>query len=334
MQVEVHHVHAKIAGARDAGERVHVRAVHVQQRAVFVQDFGGLGDILLEHAERRRIRDHHGGHVVVHNLFQARDVDLAAFIRGHVFHVVAGNHRGRGIGAVRGVGYQNFFARVSLRVFEVRANEQQAGEFALRARRRFQRARIHARNFDEAILEQLQNFQAALRKFLRLVGMLGGDAVQAGDEFIHARIVFHGAGAERVHAEIDGVIPGGEPREVADHFDLADFGKSFDALAHVIGAQRGPRVHGGHVQRRQLETALAWPGLLEDQPFILADVASRFFDSIGQSKSPFASPKEWVTQLRIVGRGFSRDIKTGGHRALAPDRSGAKALPTAVECRS
>ena len=189
----------------------------------------------------------------IHNFFQARDVDLAALIRAHVFDFVSGDHRGRGIGAVRGVGDQNFLARASLRVFEVGANQQQAGQFALRARRGLQRAGIHAGNFDEAIQQQLQNFQAALREFLRLVGMLGGDAVQARDEFVHARIVFHRAGAERIHAEIDRVVPRREPREVADHFDFADFGKSFDGLAGVVRAQRGARVHGGHVERRQLE---------------------------------------------------------------------------------
>ena len=33
VQIEVHHVDAEISGARDAGKRVHVRAVHVKQRA-------------------------------------------------------------------------------------------------------------------------------------------------------------------------------------------------------------------------------------------------------------------------------------------------------------
>ena len=145
--------------------------------------------------------------------------------------------------------------------------------------------RIHARNFGEAIQQQLQNFQAALREFLRLVGMLGGDAVQARDEFVYPRVVFHRAGAERVHAEVNRVIPRGKPREVADHFDLADFGKSFDGFAHVVRAQRRARIHGGHIERRQLEPALAGRGLLEDQPFILADVPPRFFDAIGQSIS-------------------------------------------------
>ena len=61
--------------------------------------------------------------------------------------------------------------------------------------------------------------------------MFGGEAVEARDEFVYARIVFHGAGAERIHAEIDGVIPGGEAREVADDFDFADFGEAFDFVA-------------------------------------------------------------------------------------------------------
>ena len=80
VQVEVHHVHAKIAGTGNARERVHVRAVHVQQRAMFVQDLRGLGDILFKHAERRGIGDHHRGHIVVHNFLQPRDVDLAAHV--------------------------------------------------------------------------------------------------------------------------------------------------------------------------------------------------------------------------------------------------------------
>jgi hypothetical protein len=48
VQVQVHHVDAEIAGARHAPQRVHVGAVHVHQRALFVQDGGGARDVLLE----------------------------------------------------------------------------------------------------------------------------------------------------------------------------------------------------------------------------------------------------------------------------------------------
>jgi hypothetical protein len=55
--------------------------------------------------------------------------------------------------------------------------------------------------------------------------MLGGQAIEAGDKFVYARIIFHGAGAERVHAQIYGVIPGGKAREVTQDFDFAYFWK-------------------------------------------------------------------------------------------------------------
>ena len=42
VQVQVHHVDAEIAGPRDADQRVHVGAVHVDQRALRVQDLGDL----------------------------------------------------------------------------------------------------------------------------------------------------------------------------------------------------------------------------------------------------------------------------------------------------
>ena len=189
-----------------------------------------------------------------------------------------------GIGAVRGVRNQNFLARVALRVFQIGANQQQSGQFALRAGGRFERAGVHAGDFGEAIQQQLLNFQAALRELLRLVGMLGGDAVEARDEFVDARVVLHRAGAERVHAQIDRVVPRGKPREMADHFDFADFGKSLDRVADIVRAQRRARVHRRHIERREFDAALAGRGLLEDQPFVLADVTSGFFDSIGRNQ--------------------------------------------------
>ncbi len=61
------------------------------------------------------------------------------------------------------------------------------------------------------------------------VGMRLGQSLDAGDEFIHARVVFHRAGAERIHAEVDGVVPGGEAREVADDFDFGQLRKQAPA---------------------------------------------------------------------------------------------------------
>ncbi len=47
VQVQVHHVDAEIAGPRNAHQRVHVRAIHVHQRALGVQDLRRLDDVAL-----------------------------------------------------------------------------------------------------------------------------------------------------------------------------------------------------------------------------------------------------------------------------------------------
>ena len=114
VQVQVHHVHAEIAGTRDAGERVHIGAVHVEQRAAFVQDGGNFGDAFFEDAEGAGIGDHQGGDVVGDKFAQVIGVDLAAAIGFDVLHFVSGNDHGGGIGAVRGIGDQNFVARIAL----------------------------------------------------------------------------------------------------------------------------------------------------------------------------------------------------------------------------
>ena len=78
VQIQVHHVHAEIAGARHAGERVHVRAVHVKQSAALVQDRGNFRDALFENAERAGIREHQRGHIFGSEFAQVIGIDLAA----------------------------------------------------------------------------------------------------------------------------------------------------------------------------------------------------------------------------------------------------------------
>ncbi len=149
MQVQVHHVDAEIARPRHASQRIHVGAVHIEQGAARVKQFGRLGDARLEGSERGGIGDHQRGHVVGDQVFEPLDVQLPARVRANVFDLVAGDHRGGGIGPVRGIGDQHFFARVAA-AGEQRANQQQAGEFALRSRRGLQRGGVHAGDFEQA----------------------------------------------------------------------------------------------------------------------------------------------------------------------------------------
>ncbi len=104
------------------------------------------------------------------------------------------------------------------------------------ARGRLQGDRIHAGDFEQALLEQTHDFQAALREFLGLQWVLGGEAVEPGHEFVDAWVVLHRAGAQRVHAQVDRVVPGGKPGEVAQDFDLAYFREACNAVASMVVA--------------------------------------------------------------------------------------------------
>src|SRR5260370_18546279 len=50
VQIQVHHIDTQISGARDTREGVHVRAVHVKQRSLGVQDLRDLRYALLENS--------------------------------------------------------------------------------------------------------------------------------------------------------------------------------------------------------------------------------------------------------------------------------------------
>ena len=122
--------------------------------------------------------------------------------------------------------------------------------------------------------------KGALRERFGLVGMRFGDAFETRYVLVDARVVFHGAGAKRIHAEVDRVIPRRKPREVANHFDFTDFGEIFHAAAAMTCAKSLRGIDCRHVERRQFERALAGRGLLEDQPFVLIGVPRRFFDLV------------------------------------------------------
>ena len=110
----MHDVDAEIAWPRYTGQRVHVCAVHVEQRALIVQNFGNFRDALFEYPESRGIRDHQRGNIWSDEVAQFIDIDLSVRFGLDVFDFVAGDDRRRGVGAVRGVGNQNFFAWVTV----------------------------------------------------------------------------------------------------------------------------------------------------------------------------------------------------------------------------
>ena len=72
----------------------------------------------------------------------------------NVLHRVAGNGRRGGIGAVRGIRNQDLLARVAAG-FEQGANQQDAGQFAMRSGSRLEGDGVHAGDFEQRGLETL-----------------------------------------------------------------------------------------------------------------------------------------------------------------------------------
>ena len=199
MQVEVHHIHAVVAGAHQAGERVHVGPVHVQQRAFVVENPGDRADVLLEHPQRVGVGDHQRGHVLIDHAGQCRDVDHPALVRLNVADLVTRDGRGGRVGAVRRVGDQHRPARVAARG-QQRAGHQNARQLAMRAGGRLQGDGVHAGDLEERRFQPRHDLESALGQGFGLVGMHPGQALHLRHTLVDARVVLHGARAKRIHA--------------------------------------------------------------------------------------------------------------------------------------
>ena len=70
VQVEVHDIHAESPGLGDTDQRVHVRAIHVEQRAFLVENLRDALDVRLEDTQRIGIRDHERGDILVYDAFE------------------------------------------------------------------------------------------------------------------------------------------------------------------------------------------------------------------------------------------------------------------------
>jgi hypothetical protein len=64
VQVQVQDIDSEVARTRDAGEGVHVGAVHIEQGPAFMKDRGDFSDALFEGAERAGICHHQGSDVL------------------------------------------------------------------------------------------------------------------------------------------------------------------------------------------------------------------------------------------------------------------------------
>ncbi len=109
----MHHIDAQVARARDTHQRIHIRAVHVNQRALVMQDGADLLDVLFEHTYRIGVGDHQPGHVFSRCSFENGEIDYTAVVRLDILHRVANHRRSRRVGPMRRVRHQDLFPRIT-----------------------------------------------------------------------------------------------------------------------------------------------------------------------------------------------------------------------------
>ena len=103
MGVVVHQVDPHVARPDDAEDRVHVRAVEVEQGPAVVQQPGDLADLGVEEADRVGVGDHEDGGLVAELGLEVGEVDEPATValdRDGLEAGEVGRGRVRAVGAV------------------------------------------------------------------------------------------------------------------------------------------------------------------------------------------------------------------------------------------
>ena len=162
--------------------------------------------------------------------------------------------------------------------------------------------------------------------------------------------------AQRIHAQIDGVVPGGEAREVADDFDLAQLRQSGRRSARAASPSSACGVDLGHVERRQLvaflpgedfskirarsgsgATATLLTHCRETTSLLCCDPGSwlpltvcLMRDQRGLAASDCQLQQRWLRDRSV--RGYSARWRTTGWRCPAPDTSGSASKPPMIFC--
>ena len=219
-------VKAHIAGTHNAHDRVRVCAVVVAKTARLVYEPRDLEDVLVKDTDRVRVRQHQTGNVVAEHFLKLRKID-AAIRRGRDIHDLIAAHRRRcGIGAVRGIRYDDFGAlRIAARIV-ILLDQQHAGEFAVRACRRLEGHAVHAGDLAEIRTQRVKHFERAPDRGLRRERMDVRKAFHCRRFLVNARVILHGAGTERIETAVHAVHLLVEFGVVAGNIGLAHLGKT------------------------------------------------------------------------------------------------------------
>src|SRR6185312_6868367 len=138
--------------------------------------------------------------------------------------------RGGGIGAMGRFRHQDAGPRLAARR-DGGTDGQKPAQFAMGARLGRHGHRRHAGQGRQPCHQLRDQFQRALGGGLRRQGMQVAEARQPRHLLVQARIVLHGAGAERIKPAVDGIVHARQPHIVAHHFRLAEARQADGAVA-------------------------------------------------------------------------------------------------------
>src|SRR5262245_15122156 len=175
---------------------------------------------------------------------------------------------------------ENSLARIAT-TFEIGSNEHDTGQLAAGTRGWLKRDRIHAGDFSQTIGGGLQDFKIPLYHGFRHQRMTAGNPIKASNPLVNPRVVFHGAGTQRVHSGVNAVIPGREPGEVTDDIGLAKLRKIGDGFTDVSDAKGVFQVTFRHVQGWQIVGRPSRRATFKDQILVLRDMRSSFTNGHG-----------------------------------------------------
>jgi hypothetical protein len=142
------------------------------------------------------------------------------------------------------------------------ADHRHPGEFTVRPGHRRQRHCGHAGHRLQHLLQFEHAGEEALARVIRARRMAREELRQHRQRIACARVVLHGARAERVELRVDGEVLLAQARVVAHHVELGDFGQR----RRILAAQFCGQVVEAAASGRQLRRGgAAGAGMVENQ---------------------------------------------------------------------
>src|SRR5581483_8084095 len=160
---------------------------------------------------------------------------------------------------------------------EVRTEQQQPRELTLAPGGRLQRNCIEARDLPQDLLQLPLELERTLRRVVLDQRMQARESGQPDDPLVDARVVLHGAAAERIEAGVDPEVARRELREVPEHLGLRELRQTRRPLPPQLLRHLGNRQTVGP---RNADAAPARTRLLVDELHESASTSSSISSTV------------------------------------------------------